>query len=548
MGVWSYLPKVPDGMDLERWKDLCAQAQSLQDQSQYLSVQSDGQQRAEQLQVLGAEVAPVDANDFAKAQQAVAELAARRQCNKMLPPEESCEKTYVAMSNRRARLNRRDENAWLRLTSEVYLGHHRAQFAVGQGGFHVGAITQIAPSRDLPMQWADQRDFKTADFLYVYDCGSDPQEKAKAEVEKLLKSTGRRRLDILFVSHFDDDHVSGIPTLIGDGKFDVDTVVLPYIDDSERLIAFGRAAAKSASVGDFLARLIFDPIDTLRGLGARRVLFVDNGDGPGPDAPLVPTIGGGPVDLPWKVTSAGDGDPEVRELGRDSFYVRNGAIDLASSTTAGLQLAWKFLPYVRQASFDAKLIFFETVEILLGWGTGSFLAKFSDMSVRNNLLKQHANVLGEAYAYAFGSKNGTSLSLYSGPALPSRAGATVIEPYLRPAGLAKIGWLGTGDAPLRSDRAADAFEAHFGDFLNAVSTFMLPHHGSIHNSNPLRLLGDADIYFAAADPMRDDWKHPAPQLKIAVEHAGRIFHHVSSDPTSKLEEAVVLFPFSDEWS
>lgn len=548
MGVWSYLPKVPDGMDLEQWKRLCAQAENLHDHAQNLTVQSDGQWRAEPLQVVGAEVEPVDASDLARAQQAVAELAAQRQRMNVLPPEKLLDAISVAASNRRKRLSRHEANAWLRLRSEMFLGHHRTQFAVGQGGFHVGALTQIAPRRELVMQWADQRDFKTADFLYVYDCGSDPKQKVEAEVEQLLKSTGRRRLDILFVSHFDDDHVSGIPALIGEGKFDVDTVVLPYIDDSEKLIAFGRAAAKSAPVGDFLAKLIVDPVDTLRSFGARRILFVGNGDGPIPDAPLVPTIDGGPADFPWKVASAGDGDPEVRELDRDSFYVRNGAIDLASSTTAGSQLTWKFLPYVRQTSFDAKLIFCETVEILLGWNSGSFLARTSDMSVRKELVERHADVLGKAYGHAFGSKNGTSLSLYSGPALPLRAGATVIEPHLPPADLAKIGWLGTGDAPLRSDRAAYAFEAHFGDLLNAVSTFMLPHHGSIHNSNPRRLIGDADIYFAAADPKRDDWKHPAPQLKIAVEGAGRTFHHVGSDPTSALQEVMVLFPVPDGWS
>lgn len=101
MGVWSYLPKVPDGMDPEQRKRLCAQAQNLQDHAPYLKVQSDGQQRAELLQVLHAEVEAVDARDLARARQAVGELAAQRQRNNVVPPEELLEAISVAASNRR---------------------------------------------------------------------------------------------------------------------------------------------------------------------------------------------------------------------------------------------------------------------------------------------------------------------------------------------------------------------------------------------------------------------------------------------------------------
>jgi hypothetical protein len=538
-------------MELERWKRMCTHVYELLKVEKIGLADPNTPRGAKLSQVVGEGYDIADTNDLAKAQQAVVDLVEQQQQHQRRAqdhPAEYLDAVSAAMRNRTTRLSRCSPDAWMRLRSDMLLGHQRTQFAVGQGGFHVGAITQIAPNIKLVAEWADQREFKTADFLYVYDCGSHPQRNVEAEIKHLLEETGSRRLDILFVSHFDDDHVSGIPALIGAGKFEVDTVVLPYIDDLEKVIAFGRAATCPEPAGAFLAGLIVDPVGTLQDLGARRILFVDNGENPGPDAPLVGPFGGGPEDLPWKVTSIGDKEPEVRDLGHDCFYVRDGAIDVASGSVSGLQLAWKFLPYVKHASDDAKVIFSETAEILLGWEEGSFRARISDMNVRRELVTEHQELLGEAYAHAFGSKNGTSLSLYSGPATPLQSGAIVIEPLLRSADLAKIGWLGTGDAPLRSNTAIDAFETHFGDLLEAVSTFMLPHHGSIHNSNPKRLVADADIYFAAAEPGREDWKHPAPQLKSAVERAGKSFQHVKSVPSSRLEEAAVLFLAPRDWS
>ena len=360
-------------------------------------------------------------------------------------------------------------------------------------------------------------------------------------VSDLLRKCGSRRLDVLFLSHFDVDHVSGIPALIGDGKLKADTIVLPYVDDLEKVIAFARAATRDEPIQAFFKDLVVDTVGTFKNLGANRILLIDNGDGPPPDAPVTEPISGGPDDLPWKLGSAGEESPEVRSVGRDSFYVRNGTLDIAATINEGLQLAWRFVPYVQRAEEDAKELFAEIAETLLAWDDGSFRRRIRNPEERRKLVTDRAGLLGEVYRQAFGNKNATSLSLYSGPAEPSRVGATMISPRLKRWHLAKIGWLGTGDAPLRTAAKIDAFETHYSELLDSVSTFMFPHHGSIHNSSAKRLISDADIYVAAAEPERDDWKHPDPHLRNAVEKAGKRFHHVSSARDSRLEEAMILF-------
>lgn len=481
---------------------------------------------------------------FPIAQQAVSDLAEDRQRRErwvLENPDQFLNYLDAATRNRSTRLNRDDREAWRRLVNGILLGHQRIQFAAGQGGFHAGGLTRLAANSALVHAWMEQQELGKCDFLYIYDCGSHPRKNVEAEISYLLRQSGSRRLDFLFLSHFDADHVSGVPALIGDGKLGVDTVVIPYVDDLEKVIAVAHAATRADHVNGFFVELVVDTVGTLKDLGARRILLMDNGDGPTPDAPLTDPISGGPDDLPWKLGSAGEERSEVRSVGQDTFYARDGAIDIAGATSEGLQLIWRLLPYVQRADEDAKGIFAETVEILLGWDDGSFRKRIVDMNERRRLVTEHTDVLGDAYRYAFGNKNVTSMSLYSGPADPSRVGATLVRPSLKRWPFAKIGWLGTGDAPLRNAALVAEFEAHYGDVLDAVSTFMFPHHGSIHNSNPKRLIGDADIYFAAAEPVRGDWKHPAPQLRNAVEHTGKIFHQVGSARNSRLEEAAVLF-------
>jgi hypothetical protein len=481
---------------------------------------------------------------FPVAQQAVLDLVEGRrryECWISENPGEFLECLHRAFRNRSSRLSRDDSEAWSRIMNGIILGHHRIQFAVGQGGFHVGGLTRLAASRTLFEEWAERKELARADFLYIYDCGSHPLKHVEAEISYFLRRSGSRQLDFLFLSHFDGDHISGIPALIGDGKLKVATVVIPYVDDLEKVVAFARAAARYEPVPEFFKNLVVDTVGTFKNLGADRILLMGSDDGPGPDAPLADPIGGGSEDLPWKLGPLGDEAVEVRSTGRDSFYVRNGVIDVEGSVEKDLQIAWRFLPYVQHADEDAKELFAEIAETLLGWDDGTFRQRIRDSEERQKLITEQAAVLGEAYRRAFGNKNATSLSLYSGPAEPSRVGATVICPGLSPQPQAKIGWLGTGDAPLRKAANVEAFESHYAELLDAVSTFMFPHHGSIHNSNYKRLIGDADIYFAAADPVRDDWEHPAPKLRKAVEDAGKSFHQVSSARSSRLEEAMILF-------
>lgn len=142
----------------------------------------------------------------------------------------------------------------------------------------------------------------TSEFLYIYDCGGEPRKFLDREIDALKNARGTSPIDILFLSHFDRDHICGVPKLIAPGKgLQVDTVVMPFVDDVERTVALARAAALAVGrvIPGFLRDMAIDPVETLRRLGVERVILVmeTNGDedSSGIADPLAPD-GGVPIE------------------------------------------------------------------------------------------------------------------------------------------------------------------------------------------------------------------------------------------------------------
>src|SRR4051812_31918427 len=93
---------------------------------------------------------------------------------------------------------------------------------VGQGLFSSGAIFSCA-SGALKYEW-------------VYDCGALHDQTALyqrlSEFKKL--SPPRDRLNLVTLSHFDMDHISGVCELLG--YFKVNDLLLPYMPLWKRLL------------------------------------------------------------------------------------------------------------------------------------------------------------------------------------------------------------------------------------------------------------------------------------------------------------------------
>ena len=90
---------------------------------------------------------------------------------------------------------------------------------IGQGGFY----TEIF---EIPNQKGE-----ISTRCVVYDCGSATRSEPKKTIESALPDDYDLDIDILFISHFDDDHVNGLAELTK--KHRIKRLVIPQIQGYE---------------------------------------------------------------------------------------------------------------------------------------------------------------------------------------------------------------------------------------------------------------------------------------------------------------------------
>ncbi|HMO03757.1 MAG TPA: hypothetical protein PKC67_03300 [Kiritimatiellia bacterium] len=157
---------------------------------------------------------------------------------------------------------------------------------VGQGLFASGILL---PWRDGQMP-----------FHWVFDCGSMANDRDCIPQVRPYRDLVLRDdvLNLLCISHFDKDHVSGLAELLA-GRH-VDTVVIPYYTPIERLVIGSvqesrrRGGGDDGEYHDFLSNPAAFIIE--RAASVRQILFVYRthpedpawpyGDGMDPDSPL----------------------------------------------------------------------------------------------------------------------------------------------------------------------------------------------------------------------------------------------------------------------
>lgn len=138
--------------------------------------------------------------------------------------------------------------------------------AVGHGTFFVGQLHNKASGMDR--------------FTWVYDCGSQRPTRIEAAVNGMTSwPHWPEEIDLLIISHFDNDHVNGLEQLLSRTR--VKTLVLPYLSFRQRL-AVASSADRGEAVSPAVAMFALDPIGflKLRGLSGAidSVIFVQGGE------------------------------------------------------------------------------------------------------------------------------------------------------------------------------------------------------------------------------------------------------------------------------
>lgn len=423
--------------------------------------------------------------------------------------------------------------------------HSRTQHPVGQGFFHSAEVKEEAQPA----------------LSYVYDCGAmDIYKPARVrEIGDYRKSLcSKDYIDFLFLSHVHADHINGLPQLLANG-LRIDTIVLPLVSATERLIGYARALAEDDPSADnnFYRDFVISPYAALRRFEPRQLIFVspsnrEDGTPEGEDRPFGRPEGPAIESAPetngarWKLTGRGI----VTEIPNsiDDARTRAYQIDDNSAFALGAHgCVWLLVPFVDPAIMGHINQFLDELATSCGISRNQLEKKLEDVGFVRDLVTTDITKLSRAYKAIAKDLNLTSLCLYSGPPGRPRAGRmaeaamTFGRMYTKSTGAdTRTAWLGTGDAALKQIARRERFVTHYGSLLAEVTTFTLPHHGSDHNFDA-QLLDNINplICVAAADRYKT-WQHPGSHTIQAVCSHPAIAHVVTSDACSAVFEEVHL--------
>lgn len=307
-------------------------------------------------------------------------------------------------------------------------------------------------------------------FVMVYDCGSDTIPpvrqngiiKSGSKLEKRINSDlGSNQVDILFISHFDEDHINGCELL------DPKTIVLPFVNSTYRWILeiIGLLTGNPT-----LATLFLDPRSIFQNANIIRIM--ENGEDNRDQN--IEEGSDNPVDLNNPDLFAG-------KLGKE-IKIKSGTPIFAA---LGFQI-WEYIPWNPNfskffAKFEEKLVGVPNLDIkeLRKQPNGKYV-----ISVFDELTAIYTSLH---------NKNDHSIQVYSGPNLQNtiRNWLSVYPGTYN--GWRRRGWLYL-NAPERisciyfgdikvEDKWLNDFYRFLGeDRLKNVGCIQIPHHGSVVNN------------------------------------------------------------------
>lgn len=375
-------------------------------------------------------------------------------------------------------------------------------YGVGQGLFADGRI-QSSPDGHAHFRW-------------VYDCGTtstqslvDDALKRFSEASPTSSGTSHR-INLVALSHFDHDHISGLVRLLRSSA--VDTLLLPYVPLWQRLVlAFAEGIDTQQELFDFFV----DPVEYIsrQNTTLERVILVPGGRGERPGEPGATDAPFPTGDSPWNL-NADIGEPSGSDQQHDaSLASRSSRIRVEWLRQGGrlnVNRVWEFVPY-NDAEFSPNN----------GKRFQEVISRRRDRLLAAKTDRARARALGEikdAYDRAFGKsatqRNVISLFLYAGFTVPESTGFYFMQSD-RPVFLSSSSsTLYTGDGYLDTPKRLAELTRFFGkQRMDNLGCLQVMHHGSRanwHDGVAAKLNPTISVF--SSDPNHRSLGHPHAEV------------------------------------
>jgi hypothetical protein len=393
---------------------------------------------------------------------------------------------------------------------------------VGQGCFYTACISDEQAKNQ---------------FSLVYDCGSvTPKAFLPDKVEEFCGSLHDQKLNMLVISHFDADHVNGIPCLLNKLS-GIKYVFLPYISPIRRLFYSLRFPDQSPEFYEFLAQ----PVKYLIEHHAEEIVYVTGNSDDDNNISNYSELDEIPPFDPEKLKV----DDDVKNNNRESIKINESFSDAEMSKikilrdkAVNLSNYWEFRFFQKdEQKIDGVLKNFEENELDELDGNSKIHVFLQELKKISNTLKPQDIIqviknksqrkqIRQAYKNVDHHHNDVSLVLWHGPvynkyfpavAYGISASYSRKQKYYRhfPG---KGGTVLTGDLKLIGSTMRK-FENYYDDVLEKTAFFVLPHHGSHYNWHLRSFMRiDRDICYMASAGFRNQYCHPHLDLINELEN------------------------------
>jgi beta-lactamase superfamily II metal-dependent hydrolase len=275
------------------------------------------------------------------------------------------------------------------------------------------------------------------DINIVYDCGS---KSAKIRVDKKVENAfSNEVIDILFISHYDDDHVNKIDLLLKTNTIKI--VVLPLLQEFERILLYNLYVTLGLVQ---IARLLNNPNDLFS--ENTKVIYIS----------------------PNEASNENNNENSItlKELELEDEIILDSYIKIK------INEFWEYIPY--NHSFNTRNEEFLTLLELNK-------IDLDELKADINYGLKNKKIIREIYKQVSGNINENSLILYSGPTENTRS--YIDNPHESHDFfwnyLDKAACIFTGDTNFNVVDIKSAFLAKW----NLVGTVQIPHHGSKKDFN-----------------------------------------------------------------
>jgi hypothetical protein len=397
------------------------------------------------------------------------------------------------------------------------------------------------------------------DFEFVFDCGTYSTGPKSENREKHIKThidaydPEDDVVDLLFLSHLDEDHYNGAELLCAERK--VSRIILPYFTMEEfcfliasKIVSSKKTILSTPFVKD-LAAIATGTKTTLLNVPVTLVVANPEGDLPrAPDpaprdpVPRDPVRRGGRL-----VPCTRDQQGALIPLG--STCLAGESIELADDVSGRADTVWILRPwsYMLNASaviqMRTAILGCAPLAKLLKLGSNvtdaDIAALTKEKKKLREVMRQIIRAAGGSYAGSLAHPNGNSpsLCLYSG--IDPARNAICIDRVIPHHFTDSPGWLTTGDALLSSHWKQ--FEAAYRDVLPSVGTYVVPHHGASRNHCPDLMQAvscDSTAVICAGHAVPH---HPSTTTLSAIDAAGHSLAYVTQYGKLGFQECIHIY-------